>query len=211
MTLEAAALECSRGERRLFNALSFIVHAGELVLVTGANGNGKTSLLRILCGLAMPEAGEVRWNGASIRAERDTFAAALKYLGHTKSLKDDLTAVENLCLSAALAGHVVTPAAARAALAEFGVGGIAELPVKVHSQGQRRRVALARFLLPPAAPLWILDEPFAALDAAAARTLDAVVSAHLDRRGCVVLTTHQDTAILGRASRRIDLDLFTAC
>jgi heme exporter protein A len=195
-----------RGDRRLFHDLDFALAAGELGYVAGPNGSGKTSLLRILCGLAWPAAGEVLWDGAAVRSQREEYNAQLLYLGHANAVKDELTPIENLRLGAALAGHKVDGPAARDALQRFGLARVLHLPARYLSQGQRRRVALARLLLEPAAPLWIIDEPFNALDAAAVRDVEDVLAAQLARGGIVVITTHQETPILARAAARIDVE-----
>src|SRR5450759_3733293 len=201
--LEARQLECTRGERRLFRELSFRLGRGQLLRVAGANGSGKTSLLRIMCGLLTPSAGELRWRGRPIRAEREEYSRNLVFIGHLNALKDDLTALENLQVGAALAGML-------AGLDRFGVAHCAELPAKVLSQGQRRRVALARLALSPAVPLWILDEPFSALDVGAVMELERLLSAHLASGGMVVLTTHQEVQVVAHAVLRVDLDAHTA-
>ena len=208
--LEARHLECTRGERRLFTGLSFKLGRGQLLRVAGANGSGKTSLLRIMCGLVAPSAGELRWNGNPIRAEREEYSRNLVFVGHLNALKDDLTALENLQVSAALAGKPADAERMLAALERFGVAHCAELPSKVLSQGQRRRVALARLALAPAAPLWILDEPFSALDVAAVVELERLLASHLASGGMVVLTTHQEVQVVAHAVLRVDLDLHTA-
>jgi heme exporter protein A len=208
--LEARRLECTRGERRLFSELSFTLGRGQLLRVAGANGSGKTSLLRIMCGLLAPSAGELRWRGRPIRAEREEYSRNLVFIGHLNALKDDLTALENLQIAAALGGM---PAAAKRVLAgldRFGVAHCAELPTKILSQGQRRRVALARLALSPAVPLWILDEPFSALDAGAVVELERLLAAHLASGGMVVLTTHQEVQVVAHAVLRVDLDLHAA-
>ena len=208
--LEARHLECTRGERRLFTDLSFKLGRGQLLRVAGANGSGKTSLLRIMCGLLAPSAGELRWRGKSIRAEREEYSRNLVFIGHLNALKDDLTALENLQVAAALAGMSAEAKRMLAALERFGVDHCAELPAKVLSQGQRRRVALARLELSAAVPLWILDEPFSALDVAAVMELEGLLAAHLASGGMVVLTTHQEVQVVAHAVVRVDLDLHTA-
>ena len=208
--LEARHLECTRGERRLFSGLSFRLGRGQLLRVAGANGSGKTSLLRIVCGLIAPSAGELRWQGRSIRAEREEYSRNLVFIGHLNALKDDLTALENLQVAAALGGKPADAERMLAGLDRFGVAHCAELPAKVLSQGQRRRVALARLALAPAAPLWILDEPFSALDVGAVVELERLIGSHLASDGMVILTTHQEVQVVAQAILRIDLDLHTA-
>jgi heme exporter protein A len=208
--LEARQLECTRGDRRLFSRLSFTLRSGQLLRVAGANGSGKTSLLRIMCGLVAPSAGELLWQGRSIRAEREEYSRNLVFVGHLNALKDDLTALENLQVAAALGGRPADAARMLAALERFGVAHCAELPAKVLSQGQRRRVALARLALAPAGPLWILDEPFSALDVGAVVELERLLASHLASGGMVVLTTHQEVQVVAHAVLRVDLDLHAA-
>ena len=199
--LEASDLECERGGRRLFRALTFSVNSGEIVRVAGANGSGKTSLLRILCGLLTPSAGEVRWNGARIQSLKEEYARHLLYLGHAPAVKDELTGAENLRVACVLAGLSTTAQQTRDALARFGVPG--DKPVRQLSQGQRRRAALARLSVSWQAPLWLLDEPFTALDAAAAELTRTLLGEHAQRGGSVVYSTHQDAGL--HDSRVIEL------
>src|SRR3954465_14811919 len=158
--LEGAELECERGARILFRGVSFVVRKGELLRVAGANGSGKTSLLRILCGLARPSAGEVRWNGQPIGNLREDYARELVYIGHAPAVKDDLTPRENLEISCRLAGQSTGMEALAAALERLGVRG---WPGRKLWRGQRGRGALAPLLVSET-PLWLRDEPFAALD-----------------------------------------------
>ena len=204
--LEARELEATRGDATLFTGLGFTIRPGTLARVTGVNGSGKTSLLRALCGLLMPAAGEVRWNGTNIRALREEYWKNLAYVGHADALKDDLTVEENLAINCALAGLGISPSQSRAALASFGLAGRERLPARALSQGQRRRAALARLAVSAALPLWILDEPFAALDAAAVERVQTLVSGHLASGGMVVLTSHQEAAITAPAVTDINLD-----
>lgn len=190
LMLSAIDLECIRGTRRLFAGVSFVLEPAECLFLQGPNGSGKTSLLRILCGLARPERGEVRWNAEPIAALAEDYRAALAYCGHANALKDDLTPSENLLAAAALAGRPASLKQARAALEALGVAQLDALPVRALSQGQKRRVALARLVLAQC-PLWILDEPLTSLDARAAETLAGLVDAHLARGGIAVLTSHQ--------------------
>ena len=194
--LEASDLECERGGRRLFRTLTFSVNSGEIVRVAGANGSGKTSLLRILCGLLTPSAGEVRWNGARIQSLKEEYARHLLYLGHAPAVKDELTGAENLRVACVLAGLSTTAEQRRDALARFGVPG--DKPVRQLSQGQRRRAALARLSVSWQAPLWLLDEPFTALDAAAAELTRTLLGEHAQRGGSVVYSTHQDAGLRDR-------------
>jgi heme exporter protein A len=206
--LEVIDLACMRGERTLFRGVSFTLAARGLLHVAGANGSGKTSLLRIVCGLGLADSGEVRWGGEATRTLREAYWREVLYLGHAHALKDDLTATENLQVANALAGRPVTRAAARDALAAFGLEACLNLPVRALSQGQKRRSALARLALAGAMPLWILDEPFAALDVAAVADLEQRLLGHVDGGGSVIFTTHQPASISGRITQRIDLDAF---
>jgi heme exporter protein A len=199
--LEAADLACERGGRKLFHGMSFSLANGDTVRITGANGSGKTSLLRILCGLLTPAAGEVRWNGARIQSLREEYARNIVYLGHAPAVKDELTGAENLRAACALAGLAVSAGQLREALAHFGVPG--DKAVRQLSQGQRRRAALARLVVSGAAPVWLLDEPFTALDAGAAQLTRTLLGEHAQRGGSVVYTTHQDAGL--NDSRVIEL------
>lgn len=193
--LQAAGLHCERGGRALFRDLSFEVHGGTLLRIAGANGSGKTSLLRILCGLLAPTGGEVRWKGETIRRLREEYSRELVHVGHAAGLKDELTAAENLAFTCALAGVVASATQVREALARLGIG--EEKAVKQLSQGQRRRAALARLALSAQVPLWLLDEPFAALDSDAILIVKRLISDQAGRGGAVVFTTHQDPGLAG--------------
>ena len=190
--LEATELECERGGRTLFRGLSFALRNGESLRIAGANGSGKTSLLRILCGLLTPSQGEVRWKGTRIQRLAEEYARHLVYIGHAAALKDDLTPFENLDVASRLAGARVHPDALRWALSTLAVP---DLPVRKLSQGQRRRAVLARLLLAESVPLWLLDEPFAALDAAASSYVEELIARHLAAGGSVAYTTHQPSAL----------------
>ena len=204
--LEVSALACTRGDRTLFRGVSFKLAAGGLLHVAGANGSGKTSLLRLLCGLGTPEAGEVRWRGERIRALRETYAQEMVYMGHDYALKEDLSAIENLQVACMLAGNPATNDEARQALAAFGLAACEHLPVRALSQGQKRRSALARLELSIRVPLWILDEPFSALDVDAVRYLEQLILTYMDGGGSVIFTTHQDAAIASRVTLRVVLN-----
>ena len=195
MSLSLGNLACTRGNRELFNGLSLVVKPGQLLRVRGANGAGKTSLLRMLCGLLLPTSGQVLWHGKPLAAQREKFGQDLMYLGHAAALKDELSPLENLLDACALAGRKPKVAAAMAALQGAGLRGNERTPARRLSQGQRRRSALARLALSQNAPLWILDEPFNALDTAASAWLTGLIEAHLKHAGMVVLTSHQDMPI----------------
>lgn len=193
--LELSALACERGGRTLFSGLSRSVHAGELLRVNGANGAGKTSLLRMMCGLLAPASGQVRWRGQPVAQQREEFGRELVYLGHAAALKDEMSPQENLQAACVLAGRRASRADTLRALADAGLRGHENTPVRKLSQGQRRRAALARLALAPAAALWVLDEPFNALDTAATSWLEGLVRGQLLRGGVVVLTSHQGIAL----------------
>lgn len=188
--LEVHDLACQRGDRRLFRALAFALAPGQLLRVAGANGAGKTSLLRLLAGLALPSAGAVHWRGRPILRQREAYVRELFYLGHLAALKDDLTPLENLRAEAGLTGLAVDDATLQQALADWGLTRAVRLPVRLLSAGQRRRAALARLALADAA-LWILDEPFNALDADAVAHLGLQIEQHLAVGGLAVITSHQ--------------------
>ena len=192
--LEVQALECVRGDKQLFSELSFSLEAGSLLHVHGTNGSGKTTLLRAIAGLVLQEQGDICWNGVPTSKQKDEFNRELLYLGHHYGLKFELTGYENLKVFANLSGSDISEHEVEAALTRFGLAHCVELPVKVLSQGQKRRVALARLLL-QRSKLWILDEPFVALDVAAVDLLLDVIKAHVAGGGMVILTTHQEVAI----------------
>jgi heme exporter protein A len=208
--LEAQGIACVRGQRSLFSDLSFALSAGQLLRVSGANGSGKTSLLRILGGLRSPNDGEVRWNGHPIESLREEYHRNLVYLGHLNGIKDELTPLENLDVAATLSNLPSGRNARFAALELFGVAGCSDLPVRFLSQGQRRRVALARLALASSVPLWILDEPFNALDAAAVARLEGMIAVHVGAGGSAVLTTHLDVKIAAVDVMQVNLDQQTA-
>lgn len=190
-------LSCSRGDKRLFSGVSFALRPGEWLHLEGDNGVGKTSLLRLACGLSALEDGEICWNGQSVAINPDEFRANLAYLGHQLALKEDLSPLENLATDAAIAGRPLSTAQAKTALAHVGLKGRENLPVRVLSQGQKRRTALARLWV-STAKLWILDEPFVALDTAAQTVLSEVINAHLGKQGMVLFTSHQAVALAGQ-------------
>ncbi|MDD5241929.1 MAG: cytochrome c biogenesis heme-transporting ATPase CcmA [Sulfuricella sp.] len=202
--LEGKDLACVRGERALFSHLNFTLHGGELLLVQGANGSGKTSLLRMVCGLLAPEFGEILWQGEKIAAVRESYHAGMAYFGHAPAVKEDLSAFENLDFSCRLAGIPVDHEEVKGALGHLGLGHCLNLPAKSLSQGQRRRVALSRLLLVKAR-LWILDEPLTALDQAALQLVQSLIGEHLRRGGMALLTTHQPVMIPGITPKILDL------
>ncbi|MHB1292343.1 MAG: cytochrome c biogenesis heme-transporting ATPase CcmA [Sulfuricella sp.] len=202
--LEGKDLACVRGERTLFSHLSFTLNEGELLLVQGANGSGKTSLLRMVCGLLAPEFGEILWRGEKIGAVRENYHAEMAYFGHAPAVKEDLSAFENLDFACRLAGIQVDQDEVKGALAHLGLGHCLNLPTKSLSQGQRRRVALSRLLL-ARAKLWILDEPLTALDQAALKLVQSLIGEHLRQGGMALMTTHQPVMIADIAPKTLDL------
>jgi len=193
--LSAHGLTCVRGDRRLFSDLDLTLQAGEWLHVRGENGAGKTSLLRLLAGLAQPADGDIRWCGEPIDNAQD-YRRNLLFFGHHGALKEDLTALENLEFAAAMDGASLTLEVALRALQRFGLKGREQLPVRVLSAGQKRRVMLAR-IATRNATLWILDEPFTALDVKAVDLLSTLISDHVTGGGMAILTSHQTMPIPG--------------
>ena len=192
--LEARNLAGQRGYARLFRDVAFRVDAGRALAVTGANGSGKTTLLRILAGLSAPAAGTVRWKGAPMRPFDARLREAVAFAGHSPALKDELTAAENLESLAALAGANVTRDEIAEALERVALSRQRGLPARVLSQGQRRRIGLARLRV-VRKPLWVLDEPVTALDRDGTALMTAMLGEHLERGGCAVIATHQAIAL----------------
>jgi heme exporter protein A len=182
--LEAQDLACWRGERPVFAGLSFTLPPGGALLLTGANGAGKSTLLRLLAGLLPVAEGRLLWDGADVAGDRVAHARRLRYLSHADALKQSLTVAENLGFYARLWGGQVRPA-----LEALGIANLADLPARVLSSGQKRRLALARLALRPAA-LWLLDEPTVGLDAASVARLGPLLAAHRAGGGAVIAATH---------------------
>lgn len=201
--LEVIDVECTRGDRPLVRDMSFTLSGNELLHVAGSNGSGKTTLLRTLCGLSPPSAGEIRWDGADIRTLGDDYRALLAYVGHHNGIQGELTPAENLRTAACLAG-CIEPAVIQHALERVGLMHFAHLPSKALSQGQKRRLALARLLVSKKI-LWVLDEPFAGLDAGSVAVTEDILADQLAGRRMIVITSHQE---LGRVTttHRISLD-----
>jgi heme exporter protein A len=187
--LSAKNLRCERDERLLFQDLSFELRPGEVMQVEGANGSGKTTLLRLVTGLSSAYLGDIQWHGEPIRRVRQRFFADMHYLGHLAGVKASLTPRENLRWYQTLelkANEVdIEPA-----LAKVGLYGFEDVPSYRLSAGQQRRVALARLYISTAI-LWILDEPFTAIDKSGIRELENLFQAHIGNGGCIMLTTHQ--------------------
>ena len=208
-SLRLVDVACRRGDRMLFSGLNETVAHGELLWLRGGNGRGKTSLLRLVAGLAAPERGQILWGDAPTRRS-ERFASELVYIAHANALKDDLTAAESLAFLARVHGRDASPAAIRVALVRLGLAGRERTPTRSLSQGLRRRVALARLALETAPALWVLDEPFDALDVAGTATLHALLAAHRARGGSVLLTSHHlhlDAEATRAGFRVLDLDL----
>jgi heme exporter protein A len=202
--LEIAGLECRRGDRRLFSDLNLTLEPGTLLHVRGRNGSGKTTLLRTLCGLFTPETGEIRWRGESIRSLAEDYRRELLYFGHLNGIKSDLTGIENLSIAARLDGDPVGIDDVWQALERIGLRGFEDLPTRMLSQGQKKRVALARLIL-SRARLWVLDEPFTALDVEAVALLQGLIAEHVAGGGLAVLTTHQEVPLTSGQVARLDL------
>lgn len=195
--LEGRDLACWRGERAVFAGLSFTLPPGAALLLTGANGAGKSTLLRVLAGLLPAAEGTLLWDGQDVAADRPAHAARLRYLSHQDALKPSLTVAENLGFYARLWGGAVGPA-----LAALGIAELADLPARVLSSGQKRRLALARLALGPV-PLWLLDEPTVGLDAASVTRLGALLASHRAAGGAVLAATHLPLPLPGAGELRL--------
>lgn len=202
--LEAVALSCERDWRMLFEQLAFRLGAGDMLQISGPNGSGKTSLLRLIAGLRQPTAGDILLQGKALSEQRSELARNLLWIGHAAGIKGLLTAEENLAWLCAL--H--RPASREAiwqALEAVGLRGFEDVPCHTLSAGQQRRVALARLYLADTPPLWVLDEPFTALDKSGVAQLEAHLAGHCERGGVVVLTTHHSLQHKPATYRDLDL------
>lgn len=204
--LEAVDLAGQRGDRPLFQHLALALEPGAVVWLRGRNGRGKTSLLRLLAGLATPMAGDVRIGGLSQRRAGPEGRRGMLYIGHQNALKDDLTALEALRFLARTRGERPDDETLTVALHRLGVRGSRHAPVRTLSQGQRRRVALARLAVALHVDLWLLDEPFDALDADGIQALNGLLAEHAARGGATLLTSHQSPSLRDPVPRVFDLD-----
>jgi heme exporter protein A len=193
-----------RGDRRLFRGLNFSLSPGTFVRLTGPNGSGKTSLLRILCGLLTPAEGQVLWKHKNIRSLGEEYFTVATYLGHRHGIKDELTCVENLRISNALNGVEITEEHARSVLLTMGLEGREFLPARLLSEGQRRRVALARLIVCNTT-LWLLDEVLTSLDKAATVLIRSLIEEHLANGGIAILATHQEFELKATSVQRLEL------
>ena len=193
-TLNFSKLGCNKGGRQLFSDVDCTLEAGRWLYVTGANGVGKTSLLRMVCGLSSIEYGDVLWNGQSIQAQHDAYRQDLCYLGHLNALQESMSVAENLTFTCALGGMAPSAAQTEQVLTRFGLRGRSRQLVRHLSQGQKRRVALSRLAL-SRARLWVLDEPYVAMDEAGVQMLADLIAKHLADGGLAVVTSHQRVPI----------------
>jgi heme exporter protein A len=200
--LEAENLTCLRDDRLLFESLSFQLESGEAIVLEGRNGTGKTSLLRILCGLRRPDEGEVRWKGQSIEKNFVDYHRHMVFVGHMDGVKKELSAQENLRLSRSLCG--AGPMPIEQALDTLKLSGFEDVPTQYLSAGQRRRVALARLLVTDSR-VWILDEPFTSLDKSGVELVEQLMDSHVQKGGALVLTSHHDVRLNSEGVRRLDL------
>ena len=204
-TLSADNLVGVRGDRLLFDKLNFSLSNGTVLFLQGANGSGKTTLLRTICGLSKPYEGNVNWCGENINSLSEEYSKRVLYIGHLAGIKEDLTALENLQFSLTLSGADISKNNATEVLKMLGLANGLNLPTRMLSQGQKRRVALARLWLQDL-PLWILDEPFTALDASATSLLKQKIEAFANDGGIVVMTTHQEVVMSVPKFEQLRLD-----
>ncbi len=201
--LEVINLACTRQDRQLFSGLNFKMGNSDVLQLEGPNGSGKTSLLRMLCGLLLPEEGEIHWQGADISKDRAPFLENLIYIGHRPGIKDELTPRENLKHICNLHGSKQDTDIDEA-LKSVGLYGFEEVAVRTLSAGQKRRVALSRLLF-STAHVWILDEPYTALDKAGQAYVDQLLEQHSKNGGLIVITTHQPLHLENCTVQRIQL------
>ena len=204
--LAAVDLDGERGGRPLFRKLRFSLLPGQVVWLRGRNGRGKTSLLRLLAGLSTPAGGAVHCAGVPLRRADAAWRERLVFIAHANALKEDLTVAESLRFLAQMQGRDCSPTQLGAALARVGVAPLAQRPVRTLSQGQRRRVTLARLALPQPPSVWLLDEPFDALDNDGVQRLNSLLSEHAAAGGSTLLTSHQSVGLLDPVPLQLDLD-----
>lgn len=203
--LEACGLTCSKRDRTLFEGLSLVVNTGELLYLRGPNGAGKTSLLRILTGLSAPESGAVSYNGMDIAEDKTDYYRDLFYLGHKSGTNGSLSALDNLSFWLAQHSTSVQENVLYDVLAKVGLVGLEDVPVRYLSAGQQRRVALSRLWLKPA-KVWVLDEPFTALDVKGIHLLETSMKGHVSRGGLIITTSHQPLSETAGEHRVFDLE-----
>ncbi len=206
-TFAGEKLLCVRGERVVFAQLGFSIASGEALLLLGPNGSGKSSLLRLMAGLLKAAGGHLSWNGVPVSEDREAHSGRIHYVGHHDAIKPVLSVLENLRFWARLHDSKAGDATARAALDRLGLARLAEVPGKLLSAGQKRRLNLARLLAAPA-PLWLLDEPTVALDRASVAVLEGIIAEHRAAGGMVVLSTHADVDL--PLARPLHLDDYAA-
>jgi heme exporter protein A len=205
-SFSGAGLACLRGERVVFAGLDFTLESGGALLLLGPNGSGKSSLLRLLAGLLKPAAGAMAWNGEPVAEDREAHAARVHYVGHHDAIKPVLSVLENLRFWAHLHDPKTGDAVSRKALERLDLWRLAEVPGKLLSAGQKRRLNLARLMAAPS-PLWLLDEPTVALDKASVKALEAIIAEHRAAGGMVVLSTHAEIDL--PEAKELHLDDFT--
>lgn len=201
--LTGERLSCLRGDRLVFAGLEFAVPAGGALLLRGANGSGKTSLLRVIAGLLPPIDGRLLWDDAPVVDDPAAHRRRIGYVGHADGVKAPFTALETVAFAARLADPRQARARAGLALADLGIGALTAVPGRYFSAGQRRRVALAA-LVAKGAPVWLLDEPTVGLDADAEAALDRIVSRHRNAGGMVVAATHRPLSWPGAETLQVD-------
>ena len=206
--LTAIDLRCTRGERTLFSGLTFTLNSGEIQQISGTNGSGKTSLLRILCGLSLPESGRILWSKKNIRPQSPEYFKNLFYLGHANGIKSDLTPLENLQIYSKLA-HSEPYMEPQAALEKMELNKFQNDPCNTLSAGQLRRISIARALLTHA-PLWILDEPIAAIDSSGIELVEEIFDKHISQNGMILFTSHRTLGANSSHNDIIELSDFSS-
>ena len=209
MSLTVSNLQCTRGDRQLFSGLNLQLNPKQLLFLEGQNGSGKTTLIRTLCSLFIADKGEILWQGQPIKEHLEAYHRALFYLGHLNAIKGDLTTLENLRFNHTMSEQQSSDDELLDALERIGLFGYEDFPTRQLSQGQKRRVALARLLVNKS-PLWVLDEPFVALDIAAVELLQHIISQHIETGGMAILTTHQAVPLTKGKIQHLNLDDYAA-